>query len=166
MDGWITIGTQLSTKELDKDLKNEETKLKKYAKENEVLINAKVKIEKSKAMKEYNQLKKAIETSFDAKIESAQQDKYIGYEKTIEMYNQKKNAEVQKLNEAYSEQLSKIEEINQKLISNTHQQELTKNKIKEMNQEYGKVENLEQVKGYLDDAKNKTESIVKKVGKL
>lgn len=165
MDGWITIGTQLSTKQLDKDLKNEETKLKKYAKENEMLISAKVKIEKSKAMKEYNQLKKAIETSFDTKIELAQQDKYIGYEKTIENYNQKKNAEIQKLNEAYSEQLSKIEEINQKLISNTHQQELTKNKIKEINQEYGKVQNLEQVKGYLDDAKNKTESIVKKVAK-
>ena len=165
MDGWITIGTQLSTKQLDKDLKNEETKLKKYAKENEMLINAKVKIEKSNAMKEYNQLKKAIETSFDTKIKFAQQDKYVGYEKAIEKYNQKKNVEIQKLNESYSEQLSKIEEINQKLISNTYQQELIKNKIKEINQEYGKVQNLEQINKYLDDAKNKTENNTKKVAK-
>ena len=69
MDGWITIGTKLDSTDLEKELKQEQAKLRKYEKQNEVLINVKVKIEKSKAMKEYEQYIKAIESSFAQKID-------------------------------------------------------------------------------------------------
>ena len=45
MDGWITIGTKLNNKELERSLKNEENNLKRFEKEAEKLLNKKVKIE-------------------------------------------------------------------------------------------------------------------------
>lgn len=168
MDGWITIGTKLDSKQLDNDLKAEETRLKKYGKENEMLIKAKIKIDKSKAMQEYKQLKDAIEKNYEVKMQGLDLDKTINsevYESLALKYENNRSTALKNLNEAYSEQLSKIKEINQKLISNKQEEELTKSKIQEINEQLGKTQNFDKIKTYLNDTSNKTESIIRKVAK-
>ena len=45
MDGWITIGTKLDSKDLDQELKMLKRDLAKYEKENQMLLKQKAKIE-------------------------------------------------------------------------------------------------------------------------
>ena len=45
MDGWITIGTKLDSKQLERDLINEKKRLERFEKEAEKLATAKTKAE-------------------------------------------------------------------------------------------------------------------------
>lgn len=167
MDGWVIIGTKLDSKQLEKDLKTEEANLKKYEKNNEVLIKAKVKLEKSKSMKEYEQLKKTIEDAYNTNVKKTKSEKLLPgvQESLLKRYDTKRAEALQSLDSAYSEQLSKLEDINRKIKENAAQQEITKNKIEEMNAELGRTKGFEKIKGYLDDTAKKTENIVKKIAK-
>lgn len=161
-DGMVIIGTTLSTKELEKQLKEEEKNLTRYEKENEVLINARVKLEKGKAMQEYQKLKEAIEKTYSTKI-----DMTVGEEEESlrQKYLARQNEELQKLNEAYSEQFKKLEDINNQLAENEMHQELIKGKIEDINVDLNKSKGYDKVKSHLSDIGKGTESVIKKVAK-
>lgn len=166
MDGWITIGTKLDTKDLEKELSVETKKLAKYEKENQVLINAQVKIEKSKAMREYEQLRKAIESSYATKIDMTYMGSDTETEARIrEKLIAKEKEEIAKLNEAYSEQFNKLRDINKQLQSNNMQQELTKKNIQEINAKLTASKGYDDVKNKISEIGKGTENVTKKVGR-
>lgn len=159
-DGWVILGAKLDSKQLEKDLQKETTKLSKYEKEHDVLIKAKVKIEKSKAMQEYNQLKKAIEDSYSFKLNDPSNTPEL-----TQKYITRQNEEIQKLNEAYSGQLDKIKEINSQLKANATHQVLIKDNIEKINTNLDKAKKLGSIKDNLTGISSETSNILTKVAK-
>lgn len=159
-DGWVILGAKLDIKQLEKDLQKETTKLSKYEKEHDVLIKAKVKIEKSKAMQEYNQLKKAIEDNYSFKLNAPNNTPEL-----TQKYITRQNEEIQKLNEAYSSQLDKIKEINSQLKANATHQVLIKDNIEKINTNLDKAKNVGNIKDSLAGIGSETGNILTKVAK-
>ena len=166
MDGWITIGTKLDTKDLEKELSVETKKLAKYEKEHQVLINAQVRIEKSKAMREYEQLRKAIESSYASRIDMTYGGTDTETEARIrEKLIAKEKEEIAKLNEAYSEEFNKLRDINKQLQTNNMQQELTRKNIEDINTKLTASKGYDNIKDKINDIGKGTESVVKKVAR-
>ena len=69
MDGWVTIGTKLDSKQLEKDLKNEYKKLEQFEKDAEKLTTRKVKIEAEIEVKGKEYERKIKEIQEKAKID-------------------------------------------------------------------------------------------------
>ena len=157
MDGKVIIGTALDSKQLDKDLKNEQAKLKQFEKENQILIREKGKAESE--LKEYYQLRDAIKQATDSKMQMADE------EELIVKYLAREEEQINNLNDAYSTQLSHLDEINKKIQENELQQGLTKNNIDIINQKLENTKDFGSISESIKSIGSSTEGIVKKVVK-
>jgi hypothetical protein len=72
MDGWVTIGAKLDSKQLEKDLKNEQSKLEKFEKDAEKLTQQKIDIEAKIQIDEdaYRKKVKALNEKYNAEIKA------------------------------------------------------------------------------------------------
>ena len=151
MDGWVTIGTKLDSRQLEKDLRNSEKRLQQYEKEAEKLTKAKTKAEID--LQPYEEQKKIIQEMTDEANRYAQTRQEVENNLTAE------KLQLESLNKTYSNQLNNLDSINQKILSNANNQELMKNQIEETRK---KMNGLD-----LDFKKvgNSVNGVVKKIGR-
>ena len=157
MDGWISIGTRLDNKELEKDIKSAESRLKQYEKEAEKLTQQKAKINVD--LSAYEKEKQEIQDMYDKSLKQAQTREQVNFELDEE------SIALEKLAEKYSETLQKNEDINKKIQENVNQQGLLNNQIQEMNEKLGQSQNLDNIKKSLERTSSSMTGIIRKVGK-
>ena len=108
-DGWVVIGTDLNSKEFDKEIKRLKKESEKLAKEEEKLLNQKAKLEldTSKTMNELSKVDKKIEliskkiNSIEASNIPENLENNISYQKLI--------ADAEQLNIKGQEYASKLD---------------------------------------------------------
>lgn len=168
MDGYITIGTKLSTKELDKELNNMKRDLNKYEKENEVLLNQKAKIELDtrEANKKIEDLNRKLDDNINKqRALIMQRDSIPEYQKQFDSttydnlnrqiislqreYDKYSNLHA-KTNTEINKQELQLNDINNKIKENAMAHEVVKNKIIEANQELQKQQSLENINNGLN----------------
>ena len=157
MDGWVTIGTKIDSKQLEKDLKDAERRLQQFEKEAERLTKqeAKAKID----LEDYYKQKELIEQSTNKMLEHAQTEEHVNSVLELEKNN------LQQLNEAYAKQLTNAQEINKKIQENAHNQGLVRNEIQQLNVELQKSNAYDNIKKKIDSIGNSISGVIKKVGK-
>ena len=151
MDGWVTIGTKLDSRQLEKDLRNSEKRLQQYEKEAEKLTKAKTKAEID--LQPYEEQKKIIQEMTD------EANKYAQTRQEVENNLTAEKLQLESLNKTYSNQLNNLDSINKKILSNANNQELMKTQIEETRK---KMNGLD-----LDFKKvgNSVNGVVKKIGR-
>lgn len=156
-DGWVTVGTKLDTKQLEKDLKSAERKLTQYEKEAEKLTETKSKAEFD--LKAYEEQKRLIMEATDQENQLAQTE--------AEVLSNLKQEEslLQELNNKYSKQLTNLDNVNKKIKENALNQQLVSNEISETNQKLKQVKGAEGVKDVFKNIGKETDKAIKKVGK-
>ena len=157
MDGYVVIGTELDTKNLEKQLKDAERQLAQYEKEAEKLTKTKAKLELD--LQAYEEEKRAIEEFTNKGLEYAQTTAQVNdnleFEKQL----------LDDLNEKYSTQLSSVEEINNKIKSNAQSQSMIKTKIEDTTKELQKQEGLKGIKNLMRDTNKETSKLITKIGR-
>lgn len=131
MDGYVTIGTKLDTKGLEKDLNKAQRELLKLDSEAEKLQEKKIFVELD--LREYYKSIEEVKKSTD-------RDLYL-YGKTDEQAQQILETEEQTLrniDEQYAKQLQKLSLINAKIKENADAQENMKGQVTSLNEELGK----------------------------
>lgn len=174
-DGWVVIGTDIDSKEFDKEMKKLQKESEKFANEEEKLLNkkAKLEIDTSKAEKDLDNLDSKIR---NIKNKLKQEQSNLGnipsYKVGTPDYNKQSNkvndlqvqydslvAKSDNLNSKYLMQVDTLNDINTKLIENATNQENVKNKMAEIQ---GKSMG---VKLDFDDIGKSIMDNVKKIGK-
>ena len=155
MDGWITIGTKLDSKQLEKDLALQRKELEKNAKESEKLTKQKSKAELD--LSEYYEQQRLIKETTDDALKYAQTEKEVNNQLSIE-----KN-QLEELNNKYSKQLENLNTINQKIGENATRQEVLKNQIEETNKKLQNSRGWDNIKKSIDGSSNSLTKIIKKV---
>lgn len=153
MNGWITIGSKLDTKELEKNVKEAERRLRQFEKEGQKLSQQKAKIELD--LEGYEKAKAEIQATTDKTLELAQTSEQV--ENVLKMEEIQLNA----LKEKYSSQFAELEKINGKLKSNEESQNAIKTHVEETNQELSKTKYMDNMKKGADGVKNSMKDIVK-----
>lgn len=156
-DGEVIIGTKLDTKELEKDLKVAERQLQQYEKEAEKLSQTKLKAEAD--LQSYEEEKRLIKEITDESLKYSQTTDEVNNNLQIE------KQQLTALEEKYSSQINKLNEINNQIKSNTRNQELTKNKVKELNDELSKKQGFNSIKEAINDIGKGMDKNIKKIGK-
>ena len=157
MSGWITIGTKLDTKDLEKDLRNAERELQQFERESEKLTKQKVKIEAD--LSEIELAKQLIQEETDEILKKA------GTEEQVNNILADEKSQLDLINAGYELSKQDLDEINKKIQANTHNQELTRGKIQEINTEMQKTQAYDNMKTKIDSIGNSISNVVKKVGK-
>lgn len=157
VDGWVTIGTGLDTKQLEKDLKTAEAKLRQYEKEGKKLAQQKAKIDVD--ISAYEKEKQAIQEATDLTLKQAQT------EEQVNVILEQENLEIEKLKEKYSEVFSKNEEIQNLIKENVNQQGLLNNSIDEMNAKLNQSKGFENIQNSIQSIKNQTSQVIKSVAR-
>lgn len=152
IDGWITIGTKLDNSELEKQYRKLTSELKEKQKENEQLTKIKVKIET-----DYEQAKADIEQFTNERLTAAANDEEANQALITE------ERELKKLNEDYSAQFEKLEEINAKINENVNSQELLKQQIEQTNQELQKTKHFNEIKKSINDVGKSIRRVTKQI---
>lgn len=147
-DGWITIGTTLDTKQLDRDLKVEQRKLEQAEKEFERLTQKKAKINLD--LKDYYAELQEAKKNFD-EFKSGD----------LELDNRQYKESVDAINNKYREQLKALKDINLALNQNIIKQGMLKDNISGINLRLGNAG----VTSYLKDIGKHLTATIKKVGK-
>ena len=158
MDGWVTIGTRLDSKQLEKDIKTAESELRRYEKEGERLTKQKAKIDLD--LEDYEKQKELIEQSYDNILKRAETEEQVNNVLGME------EEAMKSLNEAYSSQLNAQAEINSKIENNTYQQGLLNSKIEEMNGKLVKSKGMDKLKENINDTGKSVEKVTKKITKM
>lgn len=159
-DGWVVIGTDVDSKEFDKEIKKLEKESVKFAKEEEQLLNKKAKLEVdiSKSEKELDKLDKKIEEiqkktknqskPIDIKISEIKQKvipenlssntEYQNLMNQKEQLNLKAQSQIDNIISKEEEQVEKLNlqksslnDINQKLVENASNQNEVNTKLEE-----------------------------------
>ena len=157
MDGWVTIGTKLDTKQLENDLKQAKKELSQFEKEEERLLKEKGKVQVK--LSGYEEEKAKIKANTDELLKKAETEAQVNNLLNLE------NLELEQLTQKYSKQLENLEEIDSKLKSNKYQQGIINNKIDEANKKLSQANGYKNVKEQIGDISNKTSDVVKKVGR-
>ena len=157
MDGWITIGTKLDTKDLEKDLKTAESKMKQYNKEAEKLSKQKAKIDLD--LSAYEEEKKKIKEATDLTLKKAQTEEQVREVLETEAL------EVNKLKDKYAETFKNSENINKSISEVTNKQGILNSEIQEMNVKLKQSKGLNNIKDSLNKADGAMSRILKKVAK-
>ena len=178
MDGWITIGTKLDTKGLEKDMKVAERELQKYQKDSEKLTKQKLKYEADLSqyeneIAEYDKLiAKAGE--YERTIEKLKSQGYRKVEQIIPLQNElgevnrqleEQTPKIDQTHMKYEQTRQEIENINKQLKENTKQQQEITGKIEETNQKLKRINIKDNVTGELGKTSNKLTSILGKVAR-
>ena len=160
VQGWITIGTRLNSKQLEKQLNQQKRELNKYAKEEEKLLSQQQKNdEKLQAMKEEAKLldQQRREDLRRAKFETDEATRMFKKKEAMTTYNN----EMAKLDEKYAKNIKAEEEIAQKIDVNRQHRQLLNGEISKTSDELKRVKSSEN----LEDTGKKIEKVVKKVGR-
>ena len=157
MDGYVIIGTELDTKQLEEDLRNAKNELTKFQKEEEKLLKEKGKIELQ--LSAYDEEKAKIKANTNEMLKKAET------ETQVTNLLQMENIELDSLTQKYSKQFTAIDEINDKLKNNQLQQGLINGKIDEANNKLMKAKGYENVKKQLGKISDKTSDVIKKIGR-
>ena len=171
MDGYITIGTKIDSKDLEGELKQLKRELSKYEKENQMLLKQKAKIDldTKEAEQKINDINAKLEqievkkSSLVLQRENA--PKYSeSYFEAVEQLNQLQVEESKYLNEhketldVIQKQETALSDINTKIQGNVKQQQSLRNEISNVNNE------LRQQSAY-DTISNKISGVIGKVTK-
>ena len=140
MNGWITIGTKLDTKQMDKDLRESERKLRQYEKEGEKLTKQKIKAEAD--LTELRAGEEAVKKMTDESL------KYAQTTQEVEAILKDENDTINLLRAGYSEQLEEIRQIEKSLGINKNLQKGMKKEID------SQAQALEKANKYSDMGKN------------
>lgn len=160
VQGWITFGTRLNSKQLEKQLKQQQRELNKYTKEEEKLLSQKDKNDKKiQQMKEEAKLldQQRREDLRRAKFESDESTRNYKRNEAITTYNN----EMTKLDQKYAENINLEEEIAQKIDVNRQKQKMLNDEVSKTTEELKKTKNIEN----LEDSGKKIEKVIKKVGR-
>lgn len=157
MDGYVIIGTELDTKQLEQDLKNAKKELSQFQKEEERLLKEKGKVELQ--LSAYDEEKAKIKANTDEMMKKAETEAQVTNLLNME------SIELDELSQKYSKQFSAIDGINDKLKNNQLQQGLINGKIDEANSKLMRAKGYENVKNQLGKINDKTSDVVKKIGK-
>lgn len=157
MDGWVIIGTELDTKQLEQDLKNAKRELSSFQKEEEKLLKEKGKIELN--LSGYEEEKAKIKANTDELLTKAETESQVTNLLNME------NLELDNLNQKYSKQFSSLEEINTKLKENQTNQGLVNKKIDEANAKLNQSKGLENIKQNISNVNDKLSSTVRTVAR-
>lgn len=171
MDGWVTVGTKLDTKQLERDIKKSEKELENYKKNSEKLTDTKAKIEADVEIKgkELDRKIKEIENKAQIDIKAVTggsiSSRAIKEQKIQETAQLKINGLQQQYNEYLDKTNIKIDNIEQQIAENVSKQEVLNNQIDEMNEKLGKSKGLGNIKDTINQASNSMSGILKKVAK-
>jgi phage-related protein len=181
MDGWVTIGTELDTEQLEQDIKNAKKELTAFQKEEEKLLKEKGKIEVD--VKEYEKAQYNLDMISNKikKLKAEQKGLFVDgslsesqrktYEELQSQIEQAKNKQAELKNETSStkqknkENVKKLAEINQKLKENQINQGLVNNKIEEANKKLAQSEGYAKVKEEISSINDKMSGAIRKVAK-
>lgn len=155
MDGFVTIGTKIDTKQLETDLKTMQKDLQKSEKENEKLLKSKATAEVD--LTEYYKQVELIKEATNEEIKYAQTQKEVNSATTSG------NKLLSNLNTKYSTQLSTYDDINSKITANIQKQETLTNKIDETNTKLNTTK--ADFSGITSTVSSGTSKIVKNVAK-
>ena len=157
-DGWITIGTKLDTKELEKELKSAKRKLEQYENDSKRLLEQKQKVKID--LKEYEKAKKIIEETAEKNLKFA--DTETGKKRILE----KQKVDLQQLNDTYAKQLYRYEAINKKIKENKHNQALINGDVEELNEKLKKVKGFENIKNATEDVGKGIQKVTRRITKM
>ena len=164
-DGWITIGTKVDNKQLEKDLKNNEKRLQKYEKDTEKLVKTKEKIEIDVEVrgKEFERKIKEIKEKSEIDIKAISGGTIYSRQAKEDKIKETSQLKINSLTEQYNQYLSnanfKIDEIESKILESTKNQALMNDKIKEAR------ERLSETNVNFEKIGKSTSKTIKKVGK-
>ena len=177
-DGYITIGTKLSTKDLEKDIKKAETELNKLDKEATKLTDQKLTLEADnselqKTIDKYDDLVNKAE-NYKRKLQQLEASGQFwskSYDVTAlkledvtnEINRQEKG--MLKAGEQIDKNNQKLEGVNKKLKDNAARQGIVTEKVKVMNTELQKSRGIDILKGSIDNISNKMSGIIHKAVK-
>lgn len=156
-DGWVTVATALDTKQLEKDLKDAERRLKQFEKEGERLAKAKVKAEVD--LQPYEEQKRMISEMTDEANKFAQNEQEVANNLNLE------KMQLEELNNKYSKQITNLDNINKKIKENARNQQLVTNEVEETNQKLRKAQGISGITEAIKNAGKETSNTIKKVGK-
>ena len=168
MQGEIVIGTKLDNKQLEKDLRKEERELEKFKKEAEKLTKEKIELDVAvkdldavfKQLDDYLAELKAEMAEIElggTTIDNPRYEEYMEYAQEIEGYEQTRQMLLEQSKKKY-------EEINLAMQQNAHNQEITNQRIVEMKEKLGQVNELEKIKNSINSVGKSMIGIVKKAG--
>lgn len=157
MDGWVTVGTKLDTKQLEKDLKSAERRLKQYEHEAEKLTKAKAKAEID--LKPYEEERRLIQQITNEANQYAQTEEEVINNLNVEQ------SQMSELNVKYEKQLKAINDINAQIQENAKNQGLVTNEIEETNQKLNKAKGVGSIQDIMENVNKSTSSAIKKVGR-
>jgi len=171
MDGWVTIGAKLDSKQLERDLKSEKLKLEKFEKEAEKLAKQKIKIEAEIELKgkEFDRKIEEIKAKAEAQkigLGTTTAKDITTREKIDATAQAKINSLTQKYNQYLEQADSKTVDINKKIQENAYNQGLVNNNIEKMSAELKKVSGFETIKGSVDNVGNSVEKVTRRIGKM
>lgn len=157
MDGWITIGTRLDTKDLEKELRNASRELKKFEQEEEKLLTKKAKIEVE--LQGLEQGKAKIRRSTDEMLKQADTAEQVNNVLALE------NIELDNLTQKYSKQTTELEEINQKLKENANNQGLVASRVEETNAKLQNSKGISNMSQGISNVADQTKNLIRQVGR-
>lgn len=158
MDGYVTIGTKLDTKGLEKDLNKAQRELLKLDSEAERLQEKKIFIELD--LKDYYK-------SIEKVKEATDRDLYL-YGKTDEQAQQILEMEeetLQNIDEQYAKQLQKLSLINAKIKENADAQENMKGQVASLNEKLSDAKGLDNFSKNFSSIGKSISNIIGKVGR-
>ncbi len=156
-DGVVVISTKLDTKQLEQQLKQQENQLKKYEKEAEKLTTTKAKLDVD--LQSYEKEKQALAENVRQQMKLTSTA-----EQRVALANQYKTG-IQSITDRYSEQLSKVKDIDNQLERNAKRQSLIRTEIAQTNNELGRSKGIDRIKDILKDTEKGISKNIKKVGK-
>ena len=170
-DGYITIGTKLDTKDLEKGIKKAETELNRLDKEAKKLTEQKVTLEADntelqQTIDKYDELVSQAE-SYKSKLKELQAQDVIWLEgeKRLEEITSEINKQEKgmlKAGEQIDKNNAKLETINKQLKDNASNQGIVTEQVKVMNTELQKTRGIDALKGSIDSISGKMSGIIHK----
>ena len=160
VQGWITIGTRLNSKQLEKQLNQQKKEMAKYAKEEEKLLEQQA---KAKAKVEKTEEEKALATNKRredikrAKMETQPETRRFKIKEAERDYA----IEMSRIDEKYGDVYKVEEEIGQKIDVNRQKQKMLKDEISKTTDELRKQKQAEN----LENSGKQIGKIIKQVGR-
>lgn len=165
-DGWITIGTRLDSKQLEKDLVKSENELKKFEKraqkltEQEAKIKAKIEFDDQDYKRKIKDLNKRQEEEYAKNTKSG----YIVNQEQIDLKYDRLREQLDIAQMKRGEQNNlRLDEIHKKMQENTLEQERLNNKIQETESLLKKANGSFDLKGTINNVGNSISNVTKKV---
>lgn len=184
MNGWITIGSKLDTKELEKNVKEAEKRLREFEKKGQKLSEQKAKLEfdnsnLEKAIEEWDRMtekasyyKKQLQEFSALDLEGKYSEEELvyrqgqaqKYRELLEEQNEiiaEQEGKYLKISDRLEKNQQNLKNINDLISSNKKNQEGLKVEVEETNQELSKTKYMDNMKKGADGVKNSMRDIVK-----